>query len=121
MQVTGKFFGGPLVSKETQHYFMINLRNLRECPPGGFSFSGHVFSRPASRQAKALKTGLPRSGPFGDDQPVPLGGLMREMRREMPDTRIAGKMKKSPVSRLESWCWLRGLNSRPSVYKTYCL
>ena len=37
LQVVGQIVGGLLVSEETQTYFMINLRNLRQCPAGDFS------------------------------------------------------------------------------------
>ena len=37
------FLAERIVSKETQHYLMINLRNLRQCPAGGFSFSEQLF------------------------------------------------------------------------------
>jgi len=38
LQVAVKIVCRPLSPKETQLYFMRNLRNLRQCPAGGFSF-----------------------------------------------------------------------------------
>ena len=47
------FLVARIVSKETQHYLMINLRNLRQCPAGGFSFSEQLFSEVCRSRAEA--------------------------------------------------------------------
>ena len=152
-----KLLGG-IVSKETQHYLMINLRNLRQCPAGGFSFSEQLFSETDVGCAVATRkrrvdngSGSTRSvgqGRVGglstarsNRYPNPScclrtcelhtlrfgrGPRLRVHAREavmvgMANTKLAGKAEKSPVLRLGSWCRLRGLNSRPSVYKTAAL
>ena len=76
----------------------VNLRNLRQCPAGGFYFFGANVFWPALGEKPA---GLRRSDSFGDPSTSPAWRVhRRESRREMPDAQIVGRRRKAC---LEAW------------------
>ena len=76
----------------------VNLRNLRQCPAGGFYFFEADVSRPAPGEKPA---GLRRSDSFGDPSTSPAWRVHRRESRQECRTRESSGDEEKP--RLEAW------------------